>query len=78
VKGDRTRELEEVFYVNLSGATAAVIQSGQGTSVVRNDDRLGGNLGRRTRSAGTLPLRKSRISLNPWLRSRAKWVWNDD
>ena len=30
----------------------------------------GGNLGRRTRSASTLSLRKSRISLNPWLRSR--------
>jgi probable HAF family extracellular repeat protein len=39
VKGDRTRESEEVFYVNLSGATGAVIQSGQGTGVVRNDDR---------------------------------------
>ena len=39
VKGDRTRESEEVFYVNLSGATGAVIQSGHGTGVVRNDDR---------------------------------------
>ena len=39
VKGDRTRESEEVFYVNLSGATGAVIQTGQGTGVVRNDDR---------------------------------------
>jgi hypothetical protein len=39
VKGDRTREPEEVFYVNLSGATGAVIQSGQGIGVVRNDDR---------------------------------------
>ena len=39
VKGDRTRESEEVFYVNLSGATGAVIQTGQGTGVVRNDDQ---------------------------------------
>jgi probable HAF family extracellular repeat protein len=39
VNGDRTRESEEVFYVNLSGATGAVIQTGQGTGVVRNDDR---------------------------------------
>ena len=39
VKGDSTRESEEVFYVNLSGATGAVIQSGPGTGVVRNDDR---------------------------------------
>jgi hypothetical protein len=33
----------------------------------------GGNLGRRTRGASTLSLRKSRICDNPWLRSRAKW-----
>jgi hypothetical protein len=39
VKGDRTREWDEVFYVNLSGAAGAVIQAGQGTGVVRNDDR---------------------------------------
>ena len=39
VKGDKARESEEVFYVNLSGATGAVIQSGQGTAVIRNDDR---------------------------------------
>jgi probable HAF family extracellular repeat protein len=39
VRGDRTRESEEVFYVNLSGATGALIQTGQGTGVVRNDDR---------------------------------------
>ena len=39
VKGDRTRESEEVFYVNLSGAAGAVIQTGQGTGVVRNDDK---------------------------------------
>jgi probable HAF family extracellular repeat protein len=39
VKGDRTRESEEVFYVNLSGAAGAVIQAGQGTGVVRNDDK---------------------------------------
>src|SRR5688572_19135830 len=39
VKGDKTRESEEVFYVNLSGATGAVIQSGPGTGVIRNDDR---------------------------------------
>ena len=39
VNGDRARESEEVFSVNLSGATGAVIQSGPGTGVVRNDDR---------------------------------------
>ena len=39
VKGDRTRESDEVFYLNLSGAAGALIQAGQGTGVVRNDDR---------------------------------------
>src|SRR5215204_1011076 len=39
VKGDRTRESEELFYVNLSGAAGAVIQTGQGTDVIRNDDK---------------------------------------
>jgi hypothetical protein len=39
VKGDRTRESEEVFYVNSSGAVGTVIETGQGTGVVRNDDR---------------------------------------
>ena len=39
VKGDRTRESEELFYVTLSGAASAVIQTGQGTGVIRNDDK---------------------------------------
>ncbi len=44
VKGDRKFEWQEVFYVNLSGATGAfIIQNWgmniQGTGVVRNDDR---------------------------------------
>ena len=28
--------------------------------------------------ASTLSYRQSRMSLNAWLRGRAKWVWNDD
>jgi probable HAF family extracellular repeat protein len=39
VKGDRMREWQEVFYVNLSNAAGALIQTTQGTGVVRNDDR---------------------------------------
>jgi hypothetical protein len=39
VRGDRTREWDEIFHVNLSGADGAMIQAGQGTGVVRNDDR---------------------------------------
>ena len=39
VKADRTREWDEVFYVNLSGAAGAFVSDTQGTAVVRNDDR---------------------------------------
>jgi endoglucanase len=39
VKGDRKFEWEEVFYLNLSGASGAFVASSQGTGVVRNDDR---------------------------------------
>ena len=39
VKGDRKREGDEVFYLNLSGAVGAVLAETQGTGVVRNDDR---------------------------------------
>jgi probable HAF family extracellular repeat protein len=39
VKGDRKRESDEAFFVNLSGAVSAVITDGQGTAVIRNDDR---------------------------------------
>ena len=39
VKGDRTSELQEVFYVNLSNASGAFAQNGQGSGVIQNDDR---------------------------------------
>jgi probable HAF family extracellular repeat protein len=39
VKGDRKREAQEVFYVNLSGASGAFLAASQGAGVVRNDDR---------------------------------------
>jgi probable HAF family extracellular repeat protein len=39
VKGDRKREWQEIFYVNLSGAVGALITSAQGTGVIQNDDR---------------------------------------
>jgi len=39
VIGDRVREFEEVFYVNLSGASGGFVTNSQGTGVVRNDDR---------------------------------------
>jgi probable HAF family extracellular repeat protein len=39
VKGDRQREYQEVFYVNLSGAVNGLVASSQGTGVIQNDDR---------------------------------------
>jgi chitinase len=38
VKGDRTKEVDETFFVNLSGATNAQIADGQGQGTILNDD----------------------------------------
>lgn len=39
VNGDRTREADETFTVNLSGATGATVLDASGAGVIRNDDR---------------------------------------
>ena len=39
VRGDRKREPDEVFYVNLSNANGATIADGQGVGTIRNDDK---------------------------------------
>jgi hypothetical protein len=39
VKGDRKVELNEEFYLNLSGAVGAFVTDNQGIGVIRNDDR---------------------------------------
>jgi probable HAF family extracellular repeat protein len=39
VKGDRTREADETFTVQLSAANGATIADGTGLGVIRNDDR---------------------------------------
>lgn len=39
VRGDRTREADETFGVNLSGAAGATIADGSGIGVIRNDDK---------------------------------------
>jgi probable HAF family extracellular repeat protein len=39
VRGDRIVEWEEVFYVNLTGASGAVISNGRGYGTIRNDDK---------------------------------------
>ena len=38
VRGDRTQEADETFFVNLSGATNAQIADGQGKGTILNDD----------------------------------------
>ena len=38
VKGDKKKEADEAFFVNLSGATNAVILDGQGLGTILNDD----------------------------------------
>ena len=39
VRGDRTREADETFSVNLSGAAGGTIADAQGAGTIRNDDR---------------------------------------
>ena len=39
VKGDRKREADETFFVNLSNESGAQIQDGQGVGTILNDDR---------------------------------------
>ena len=39
VRGDRTREADETFSVNLSGAAGGTLADAQGTGTIRNDDR---------------------------------------
>jgi probable HAF family extracellular repeat protein len=39
VKGDKKRESDETFRVNLSGADGATISDTQGSAIIRNDDR---------------------------------------
>lgn len=39
VNGDRTREADETFAVNLSGASGATIFDASGAGLIRNDDR---------------------------------------
>jgi probable HAF family extracellular repeat protein len=39
VKGDKKSEYLEVFYVNLSGASGAILESNRGTGAIQNDDR---------------------------------------
>ena len=39
VRGDRIVEWEEIFYVNLTAASGAVISNGRGYGTIRNDDK---------------------------------------
>ena len=42
VKGDRKKEANETFFVNLFGASGALILDGQGLGTILDDDRSGG------------------------------------
>jgi hypothetical protein len=39
VKGDRRREPDEVFFVNLANPSRATISNGQAVGTLRNDDK---------------------------------------
>jgi len=39
VTGDRTRESDETFRINLSAADGATIADAQGSGTIRNDDK---------------------------------------
>jgi hypothetical protein len=39
VLGDRNRESDETFKINLSGADGATLLDAQGSGIIRNDDR---------------------------------------
>src|SRR5262249_15863422 len=42
INGDKRRESNEFFYVNLSNATNAYIEDGLGVGTILNDDKRGG------------------------------------
>jgi hypothetical protein len=44
VKGDKKKEANETFFVNLFGASGALILDGQGLGTILDDDRLGGGI----------------------------------
>lgn len=40
VRGDRTKEADETFFVNLTGASGMVLADSQGVGTIRNDDKV--------------------------------------
>jgi hypothetical protein len=66
VKGDKTQEPDETFFVNLSNATGGTIEDGQGLGTILNDDisRTGG---KRASSASAID-----AALDEWLNSGRK------
>jgi hypothetical protein len=53
IKGDKKKESDEYFYVNLSGASGAPIDDGQGEGGIFNDDTPASGRGGRHRSAAS-------------------------
>lgn len=66
VKGDRTKEIDETFFVNLSNASGGLIADGQGLGTILDDDAGGGG-GKRTASASAFD-----AAVSDWLSTASK------
>jgi hypothetical protein len=77
VRGDRTMEANETFFVNLSNATNALILDAQAVGTIRNDDVAGGGAGE-GEGEGTLGFNMASASIDAlfaqedWLTSRRR------
>jgi probable HAF family extracellular repeat protein len=61
VKGDKTKEADETFFVNLSSASGGLIADGQGLGTILNDDASGG-AGKKATSASAID-----AAISDWL-----------
>jgi hypothetical protein len=66
VKGDKTTEPDETFFVNLSSASGATIADSQGLGTILNDDSGGGG-GKKNASASAVD-----AAISDWLSSTNK------
>jgi hypothetical protein len=68
VQGDKTKELDERFYVNLFGAIGGQIADGQGVGTIFNDDG-GGGRSKKTRTSSALAVD---AAIEDWMLSGRK------
>jgi hypothetical protein len=66
VKGDKTKESNETFFVNLSNANGAMIADGQGLGTILNDDSISRGA-KRTASAAAFD-----AAISHWLHGHHK------